>query len=215
MNKNKFIVNFVLGFTKITGFLPAMLFLKPKIYLKKGAKRRLTAPCILVSNHCSLIDFVLYLMVFPFRTIRFLMAEVLFNKGKFFSSFLYALGGIFVDREAKDFEFVSNSIEVLEKGGIVGSFPQGRLPVKGKSFPFTASTAFIATHANAPIVPVFTDGNYGIFKRTRVVIGEAFYLTDYALDTLDENEQLTHLTQILEKKVFELKNEIKTKQTNS
>lgn len=209
MNKNKWLVNFCMGFVKVTGILPALLFLKPQVKLAPGAKRRLPKPCILVSNHISLMDFVLYLVVFPFRTIRFLMAEVLYNKSKPFALFLNLIGGIRVERDAKDFGFVSNSLEALDNGQTVGIFPQGRLPLKGQTFPFTTSTAFIATHTDAPIVPIYTDGNYGLFKRAHVVIGEPMYLQDYCKEGLSEQEQLAHLTQVLEETVYSLKEELK------
>ena len=208
MHKNKLAVNLVLGFVKLTGIIPALIFLKPRVRLEKGAKRSLAYPSIMVSNHQSLLDFVLYLVIFPFQTIRFLMAEVLFNKGKLFAKFLSLIGGIRVDRDAFDFGFVSDCIEVLDKGGILGVFPQGRLPVGGKPFPFTVSTAFIAKNANAPIVPVYTDGNYGIFKRANVVIGKPFYITDYVKEGESEEESLKRLTAILEEKVYALKDEI-------
>ncbi len=208
MNRKNWLVNIVLAFVKVTGALPALLFYKPKVTVQAGGKRRLPAPSMLVSNHCSLLDFSLYLMVFPFRTVRFLMAEVLFNKGKAMANFLYALGGIFVDRDGKDFGFVSHALEVLDNGGIVGSFPQGRLPVKDTVFPFTVSTAFIATRTDAPIIPIYTDGNYGLFKRTHVVIGRPLYLGDLRDDSLSEEEQLAHLTAKLQETVYALKNEI-------
>lgn len=208
MNKNKLAVNLVLGFVKITGLLPAFILLKPRVYLEEGAKRRLPAPSILVSNHMSLMDFVLYLCVFPFRTIRFLMAEVLYNKGKLFAAFLGLIGGIRVNRDAFDFSFVSDCIEVLDKKGILGIFPQGRLPVGDKPFPFTVSTAYIAKNANAPIVPVYTDGNYGLFKRASVVIGAPFYISDYIIEGESEEESLKRLTAILEEKVYSLKSQI-------
>ena len=208
MNKNKLAVNLFLGFVKITGIIPALIFLKPRVHLKKGAKRRLPAPAILVSNHISLMDFVLYLLVFPFRTIRFLMAEVLYNKSKIFALFLNLIGGIRVDRDAFDFGFISDCIEVLDKGGTLGIFPQGRLPVGDKTFPFTVSTAYIAKNADAPIVPVYTDGNYGLFKRANVVIGAPFYISDYVKEGESEEESLKRLTAILEEKVYSLKDEI-------
>ena len=210
MNRNKWFVRLFLGFVKITGILPALLFLKPKVYLASGAKRGLPKSCILVSNHESLMDFVLYLVVFPFRTVRFLIAEVMYNHGKLMAAFLNALGGIRVDRDAKSFDFVSRSLEVLDDGGTIGVFPQARLPVKGQGrFPFTVSTAFIALHSDAPIIPVYTDGNYGLFKRARVVIGEPIYLNRYCREGLDEQAQIAHLTKLLEEKVYALKEEIK------
>lgn len=206
MLKNKVLINLFVGFVKLTGIIPALLFFKPRVF-KDGVKK-LPSPCIIVSNHKSLLDFVLYLLIFPLRTIRFLMAEVLFNKGKLFSTFLKLLGGIRVDRDAFNFEFVSQSLEVLDKGGTLGIFPEGRLPINGKPWPFTVSTAFIASKTEAPIVPVYTDGNYGITKRANVMIGEPFVLNDYRKDGLSEEEQLKHLTSVLEEKIFTLKDKL-------
>lgn len=205
MKYNKYIVGFFTGFVKLTGIIPAWLLFKPSVKLEDGAKRRLKSPCIMVSNHTSLLDFVLYLIVFPFRTIHFLMAEVLFSKNAFLRVFLLLLGGIKVDRDSKNFDFVSDALEVLDNKGTVGIFPQGRLPVNSKPFPFTVSTAFIATHTDAPIVPVYTHGNYGIFKRAKVVIGKPIYLSDYRKEGLTDDEQLNYLTQVLEEKVYSLK----------
>lgn len=206
--KNKWFINMFLGFTKLTGSIPAWLFFKPKIY---RTKKRLPKACIIVSNHKSLLDFALYLLVFPFRTIRFLMAEVLYNKGKLFSFLLNSWGGIRVDREDRDFSFVSESIEILDKGGTVGIFPEARLPVNGRAFPFTTSTAFIAMHTSVPIVPVYTDGNYGLFKRAGVFVGEPFYLTDFSEEGLDTEGQIAHLTEVLQQKVLALKEPLQTR----
>ena len=207
MNKLWFI-NLATGLAKVTGYVPAWLFFKPKVTLAPNAKRRLPKGCILVSNHRSLMDFPLYLLLFPFQTIRFLAAEVLFNHGKFMSVLLYGLGCIRVDREGKSFGFVSDALEVLDAGQSLGVFPEGRLPVDGKPFPFTVSTAFIATHADALIVPIYTEGNYGLFKRANVVIGEAFDLKAHCKEGLSEQEQLQQLTDLLREKVYALAKDI-------
>ncbi|MBQ3216414.1 MAG: 1-acyl-sn-glycerol-3-phosphate acyltransferase, partial [Oscillospiraceae bacterium] len=117
----------LLGFVKLTAYLPGLLFFKPKVFYmdKKRQGRKLPKPCILMSNHTSLMDFALYLILFPFRGIRFLMAEVLFRKGKLFAWFLKGLGGIYVDRDGLSFDFVAASLEALDRGGTVGIFPQG------------------------------------------------------------------------------------------
>ncbi len=208
--KNKWFINLFLGFTKLTGLIPAYLFFKPRVC---RAKKRLPKSCIIVSNHKSLLDFALYLLIFPFRTIRFLMAEVLYSKGVPFSFLLNSWGGIRVDRDDRDFSFVGETIEVLDNGGTVGIFPEARLPVDGKPLPFTTSTAFIAMHADVPIVPVFTDGNYGLFKRAGVCVGDPFYLTDFCKDGLDEAAQLAHLTEVLRKRVFALEEKLVAKKT--
>ena len=202
--KNNWFINLFLGFTKITGYLPALLFFKPKIYRENGI-RKLPKPFILVSNHKSLLDFVLYLVIFPFHTIRFLMAEVLYNKGPFFAFLLNSWGGIKVERTEQDFSFVSDSLEVLDNGGNVGIFPESRLPINGKPWPFTTSTAFIALQTDAPILPVYTFGGYSLFKRTRVCIGQPIDVREYVDDSLSHQEQLNKITQVLEEKVYALK----------
>ena len=204
MIKNKHLVNFTVGLAKVTGVLPAWLLFKPKVRLAPGASRRLPKNCILVSNHTSLMDFVLYFLVFPRRTIRFPMAEVLYNKGKAMAFLLDALGGIKVDRDGKDFGFVPECLEVLDSGGTLGIFPQGRLPLNGKPFPFTVSTAFIATNTDAPIIPVYTGGHYGISRRADVVIGAPIHVADLLQPGLSQDAQLQKLTEMLEKTVYDL-----------
>lgn len=202
--KKKWFINFFLGFTKITGFLPALIFFKPKVYWESDTKK-LPKSFILVSNHKSLLDFALYLIVFPFRTIHFLMAEVLYNKGKLFSFLLNSWGGIKVERTEQDFSFVADSLEVLDAGGNVGIFPESRLPVNGKPWPFTTSTAFIAMQTDTPILPVYTFGGYSLFRRTKVCIGKPFYVSEYINKDLSHQEQLNVITKALEKKVYSLK----------
>ena len=208
MNRNQKPSKLLLAFVKLTGILPALLFFKPKIYYKnENCSRKLPKPCILMSNHKSLMDFVLYLMIFPWRTLRFLMAEVLFRKGKLFSWFLHRLGGIYVDRDAFSFEFVGQSLDVLDRGGCVGIFPQGRLPVGGKDFPFKPSVAYIGLRSDAPIIPVYTDGNYGLFKRAHVMIGEPIYLPQMAEKELTQ-EVYDSVTAELQKTVEDLGKEL-------
>ncbi|MEE1198472.1 MAG: lysophospholipid acyltransferase family protein [Acutalibacteraceae bacterium] len=210
--KQKNVNHLLLWFVKLTGVPLALLFFKPKIYYvdKKVQSLRLPKSCILMSNHKSLMDFVLYLCLFFGKTIRFLMAEVLFNKGKLFASFLFGIGGIYVNRDNYDFGFMYETIKVLDKGGIVGIFPQGRLPVGDKEWPFKPSVTYIALNSDAPIVPVYTDGNYGLFKRAKVVIGTPIDIHEYCTQKNPNEAEIKRLTEMLQSKVEELKEFLET-----
>ena len=105
------------------------------------------------------------------------------------------------------FDFVGQSLEILEKGGTVGIFPQGRLPVGGKPFPFKPSISYIALRCNAPIVPVYTDGNYGLFKRSHVMIGTPITLPPAEEEDLTK-ENYERLTRYLEQQEYKLKEEL-------
>lgn len=200
----------VLGFVKITGIIPALLFFKPRVHYmnRKVQSRRLEKPCILMSNHMSLMDFPLYLVTFPFRTIRFLISEALYTKNAVFSWFLDSLGGIRVYRDTYDFSFVGESLEALEKGTTVGIFPEGRLPIKGEYHPFRSSVVYIALRTDAPIIPVYTNGVYSITKRTQVMIGEPVYLREICDTEEPDAAQLERLTKYLEEEIARLKCEL-------
>lgn len=195
----------LIAFVKLTGALPALLFFKPKVYRMPGAPRRLPKPAMLTSNHTSLMDFPLYLLLLWYRAPRFLMAEVLFRKGRLFSWFLFALGGVYVDRDARSFNFVGECLEVLQDGGTLGVFPQGRLPVGGKPFPFAPSAAYVALHADAPVVPCYTDGRYGLFKRTHVMMGAPIRLRELFPDADKDPAAVKAATEYLEERTRELK----------
>lgn len=200
--------SWLLIIVKITGFIPAMIFFKPKVYYedKEGPRgsKAFKGPVMLVSNHKKLLDMPLYMMTFPFVTVRFLIAEVMYNKSKLFAWFLNHIGGIEVDRDNFRFGFISESSEVLSGGGTLGIFPAGRLPVKGKDFPFKPSVTIIAKNSGAQIVPVYTDGNYGLFKRTHVVVGKKLSIEEFASGSEDERTENDIMTKKLEEKVMSL-----------
>ncbi len=204
---------FVLGFMKVTSYIPALIFYKPKVmYEDKSAKKaKKTKPYILVSNHTSLLDFPLYLLVFFTNNIRFLMAEVLFRKNKVLTWLLYRIGGIFVDRDSVNFSFMGEALQTLDNKKCVGIFPQGRLPINGKPFPFKPSAVFIAMHSDAPILPVYTDGNYNLFKRTHVMIGKPIYVDELMPKNVEKKEAIAIATQELEKRIYGLGEQLKNR----
>lgn len=200
----------LLWFTKITG-LPLFAFFKYKIYYEGNDKslRKPKRPCILMSNHTALFDFALYLALFYFRTLRFLMAEVLFNGRPLLGSFLTGLGGIKVDRDAYDFSFVGTALDILDRGGTVGVFPEGRLPRKGeKDIPFKSGIVYIALRTDAPIIPVCIDGNYGLFKRVHVLIGREINIHEWCSSENPSDAEIEELTARLKSRMDEMKAEL-------
>ena len=194
-------------FVKLTAFPVAYLCFKTKVYYEdKGVQSRIVrGRAIIVSNHTSVFDYAVYLFVFFGRTLRVQMAEVLFKK-KILGVFLRALGGIYVDRTAHDMTAVAKSEKILEKGGVVGIFPEGRLPREGEKrpLPFRKGAAYLAFTSGAPVIPVYTNGEYFGKKRTRVVVGKPVYASDFCSDGLSEKEELENFSEALRQKVSEL-----------
>ncbi|MBO7407944.1 MAG: 1-acyl-sn-glycerol-3-phosphate acyltransferase [Clostridia bacterium] len=194
-------------FVKITGW-PVQLccFRTKRIYEdRKVQGRHIRGPAIIVSNHTSVYDYAVYLFVFWTRTLRFQMAEVLFEK-PMLGRLLRHLGGIRVDRDGFDFGFIDRSQAVLDRGGIVGVFPESRLPKPEEERPleFKVSAAYLALASGAKIIPVYTNGSYFNRKRARVVIGKPLYAADLAVDGADEKENLRVVSERLRERIIEL-----------
>lgn len=207
---------FFQAFTKITAWPVQAACFRTKVHYedKSVQKRRIKGAAIIVSNHTSVYDFAVMLFTFPFRTLRYLMAEVLFKR-KGLSRFLRSMGGIMVDRDAYDFAFLEKCREVLEKKGVVGIFPEGRLPVEGEErpLPFAPSAAYLALISGAPIIPVYTNGSYFRKKRARVIIGKPIDVTSLISSELSEKENIEKVNNYLRSRIVELGNELQ-KQCN-
>lgn len=200
-------VNFWNTFTKITAYPLQKLLFRTKIYYEAPdlQKRRIKGPAIIICNHTSVYDYAVLLFVFFARTARFQMAEVLFKK-PVLGTFLKMLGGIYVDRNAKNFGFVAESLDILERGGVVGIFPEGRIPLEGESrpLPFKASAAYIALASGIPIIPVYTNGSYFSRKRAAVIVGAPLTAEALASDGATDKERIANAAEIMRTKITEL-----------
>ena len=204
------------AFVKITAWPVQLFCFRTKVYYedKSVQSRKVKGKAVIISNHTSIFDYAVYLFVFFLRTLRVQMAEVLFKK-KILGVFLKMLGGIYVNRDTRDMSFVSKSIDILDKGGVVGIFPESRLPLKGEKRPleFKTSAAYIALSADAPVIPVFTNGSYFNKKRARVIIGKPIDLNDYIDSSLSQKENLTNATKALRDKIIHLERLLNEKQS--
>lgn len=201
------LIRFWNAFTKITAFPVQWVCFRTKISYEDPAvqRRRIKGPAILISNHTSVFDYAVFLFVFFGRTLRYQMAELLFKK-PFLGPFLRMLGGIYVDRNVHDFGFITRSQEILDHGGVVGVFPESRLPREGEErpLPFKTSAAFLALAADVPVIPLYTNGSYFQRKRARVVIGKPFYARELSDGNLGEKENLALVSERMRERVIAL-----------
>ena len=201
-------IRFFNGFVKVTGWLVQKIIFRTKIYYedKNVQSRHIKGKAIISSNHTSVYDYAVMLFVFLFRTLRYQMAEVLFKK-KGLGLFLKCMGGIYVNRDTHDFSFIYKSEEILNKGGVIGTFPESRLPLPNEERPleFKTSTAYLALLTNTNIIPVYTDGVY--FKKVcaRVIIGKPIVVSDIVDDNLSEKENIDFINKNLRDKIIDLK----------
>ena len=204
-------IRFWNAFVKITGWLPQKLLFRTKVYYedKQTQSRRIKGAAIVISNHTTVWDYAAYLFVFFFRTFRCQMAELLFDKQPL-GLFLKMMGGIRVDRQAFDYRVTGKSLSVLQHGGVLGVFPESRLPLPGEErpLPFKPGAAYLALQSGAPIIPAFTNGAYFGKQRARIIIGKPIYARDLYDNALSEKENLEHISQALREKIIELERQL-------
>ena len=200
-------IKFWNAFVKITAWLPQLIVFRPRIYYENKAEqsRRIKGAAIIVCNHHSVFDLAAVLFAFFFRTVRFQIAELQFEK-KFLGKLLRGMGGIRVDRFGSNMSFMAESEAVLRKSGIVGIFPEGRLPQPGeeKPLPFRPGAAYLSIMSGVKVIPVYTQGSYFTAKRNRVVIGTPMDPAQYMNGALSEKEAIEQFSQDMRSKITEL-----------
>ncbi len=196
----------VLWFVKLTGWLPALFYLKRKTYYvdRRAQGRRIRGAALVVSNHTSLMDYVTLLYLFFGRTLHMLGAEVLYRTA-FMRAFLPCLGCIPVDRKTADMSFLASAIDMLKRGKVVGVFPESYLVKEGDLQQFKPSFVYLVLKTGAPVIPVYCAGKYGLFRRAKIVVGEKMYLRDYCSAEEPSAETLEKLADMVRARVLELK----------
>ena len=183
-------------FIKITSVIPALLLFMPKRYFlgknfKSTAKYK--GPLIITANHRGFIDYVMVAAMFPFRKVNVIVSEALYDFNPFLRILLKAIGAIRTDRFSANPAFMFKSINILKRGGVLLIFPEGKIETTEEIYEFKKSVGLIAMESNAPILPIYHRGGFGIFKnRNKAFIGDLIDAKDYVKDdkTLSENSAI-------------------------
>ncbi len=201
--------NLLYFLTTFSAVIPNLIYFTRRTYYenKKSQGRFIKGRAIIISNHISIIDYMMLIFVFFTRKIRCLVASVVFKKNKMLNLLLKMCGAIKVERESYDLSFIQKSIDTLNKNKVLLIFPEARLDKdKSKIRNFTTSYILLALKTKSPIIPVYNDGNYGFNKRVHCMIGEKIYLDKYIDNDNPTKEELEYLNKIVMSKIKELKN---------
>ena len=169
---NNFVYNFVWFLCK-----PAFAIAFPhRVYGRENIPKE--GGFILCANHMNAIDPLYICSQMPLRRkIHFLAKKELFAK-KFTKWFFTHLHAIPVDRGAADLSAIRSALKSLKEGYGVGIFPQGTRSRDNTPTPMLNGVSMIALRAKAPIIPVYIDGPYRLFKRIDVRIGKPIDISD-------------------------------------
>ena len=195
-------------FAIINAYLVQLLFFKRKTYYEDGIKRKSwkKGGALIISNHYNVIDYMnTMFMVLP-RKLHVIAGEVAY-RNKFMHWGMKFFGGIQANRVTRDMSFMDKGAAVIQKGGLLQIYPEGRNTPDGNIHPFKKSYIVIAHRAHSPIIPIITDGNYGFFRRTHVMVGNPIYLDEYitSIGPMPTKDELNAANEAIYNKVLELR----------
>jgi 1-acyl-sn-glycerol-3-phosphate acyltransferase len=137
----------------------------------------LTGPLILASNHVHVLDPLFIVFGFP-RWVSFVAKEELF-RSPFLRAWLRWAGSLSirrVGRAREKQELLKSARDTLERGSVLGVFPEGSRSRDGRLREGKPGCAVIASQADVPVLPVGIagtdriDGISWLWRRPRVVI---------------------------------------------
>ena len=115
-------------------------------------------PFIIVANHSSLLDpIILGISVRP--KVIFVAAAYLF-KINWLGYLLRMANSIPIHREnyINNIKSIKQALKILQRGGVLGIFPEGGVDRQKDDLPIKAGAAFLATSVGVPIVPIRIKG---------------------------------------------------------
>lgn len=202
----------------ITGYpFQLLLFKRRTFYEDKSVQSlKIKGGALIISNHCHFYDYMMNMFAVTPRKLNVVSSELAY-KNKLLAFGMRFFGGIEANRVTKSMRFMDTAAEVIRNGKLVQIFPEARITDDGAIKPFKHSYIVIAHRANAPIIPIVTDGNYGFSKRASIIVGKPIYVSDYVKTDrrTPTREELETVNEIIYSKVLSLRQELEEKKAAS
>lgn len=161
--------------------------------------------CVVCANHCHWLDAPYLAIRARRRRYVFLCKAEAFRMpiAKWFLGDV--IGGIPVNRGAADLTAIRAAVKTVTDGGCLAIFPQGHRSRDNSPTPMLNGVSMIAVRANAPIIPVYIDGPYKLFKRVHVRIGKPVEIAD--LGRKFDSDTLTEVTKRIEAAIWGMRDQ--------
>ncbi len=161
---------FFYDFVKVTGMLPAFLYLLPRIHYPWG-KPSVKGSVLVICNHSSLWDPVILLFTFLSRRPIFVATTDLFSS-KLSRWFFEHVHCIEINKENFSISTFHKVRTELIDGSMVGVFPEGRVHEGiDKLDNFKGGAVMMAVQGKSDIIPVYVKQRDHWPQRTEIFVG--------------------------------------------
>lgn len=197
---------FPYDFVKVTGALPAIIYLRLKKHYLNGKKQKglLKGPAIIVSNHATYIDPIIVMVATWNRRTSFIATEDLFGT-KIRSFFFSAIRCIKINKQNVSMQTFKNVQDVINHGHLVGIFPEGHIQTKDSNDHYKSGAVMFATLCDVPIIQIYIHKNEHWWQRQHVVISDKINVKELINSKIPTVEEIEEVTKFLENQEIELK----------
>ena len=197
---------FPYDFVKVTGALPAIIYLRLKKHYLNGKKQKglLKGPAIIVSNHATYIDPIIVMVATWNRRTSFIATEDLFGT-KIRSFFFSVIRCIKINKQNVSMQTFKNVQDVINHGHLVGIFPEGHIQTKDSNDHYKSGAVMFATLCDVPIIQIYIHKNEHWWQRQHVVISDKINVKELINSKIPTVEEIEEVTKFLENQELELK----------
>lgn len=173
--KKKRRYNFGYDFVKVTGIIPAYIWIRPKIRrISKHVPKLVRGGVLIASNHPTFIDPVTVHLTFWNRRLYSIATRDLY-KSKLREFFFNVTNCIMIDKENMSMRAMHEVCDMLKDGKAVVIFPEGAVNKTEQAVAgFKSGVILMAHMSKKPIVPMYIKKAARWYNRTEVVVGEPF-----------------------------------------
>lgn len=203
--------NFAYDFVKITGVIPALIWLRPRIIrASEKVPKKIKGGAIVAANHTSFLDPIIVHLAFLNRRLHCLATKDLYDtptKKKFFE----LMHCIIVDKENFNMSSLHSVCDRLKEEKLVVIFPEGYVNREDDKVQDYKSGAVLMAHiGKKPIVPVYIVKPKRWYNRVTIMIGEPIDVASICgkiptMDKIDEASKFIHDKEIELATIYESK----------
>ena len=201
--KKRPVGNFWYDFVKVTGLIPGLIWIRPKVIRIGGKCPR--GGILISSNHPTFLDPIILLASIRERRLHSLATTDLFTTK--LKAFMFTrMHCISVDKNNFSMTTFHEVVDRLKDGKAVVIFPEGHVNRGGgqEINPFKSGAILMAHRASAPILPVYIVRREKWYHRQYVIVGEPFDVRS-AVGMIPSMEQVEKVSEQLREKEMELK----------
>lgn len=182
--------------------IPLFFFNSVYPYKIHGKENIPKGGAVFVCNHFRAID--CGFVADAYNSDIFFLAKNELFKNKLFGKIVKSFGAIPVDRDNPDIKTMMAALRVLKEGHKLVIFPEGTRNKSGTTDlqEIKGGSMIFAVKAKCPIVPMMLNGKAKAFRRTHLIIGEPFELSEFYGKKLDDEDMLK-MEKIVSEKMIE------------